>query len=84
MAEGGAGETVATVKADERITIIVCQDILICIFQNVGTHIFIYSYHLFKYYRTNYDKQYFICKVLKALILLVFLAFYLYFNDCRK
>ena len=40
MAEGGAGETVATVKADERITIIVCQDILICIFQNVGTHIF--------------------------------------------
>ena len=39
MAEGGAGETVATVKADERITIIVCQDILICIFQNVGTHI---------------------------------------------
>ena len=42
MAEGGAGETVATVKADERITIIVCQDILICIFQNVGTHIFAY------------------------------------------
>ena len=46
MAEGGVGETVATVKADERITIIVCQDILICIFQNVGTHnLFIHIIH---------------------------------------
>ena len=56
MAEGGAGETVATVKADERITIIVCQDILICIFQNVGTHkLFIHIIHSFIYYRTNHD-----------------------------
>ena len=84
MAKGGAGEPVATVKADERITIIIDQVILICIFQNVGTHIFVYSYHSFRYYRTNYDMQYFTCKVLKPLILLGLLAFYLYFNDCRK
>ena len=43
MAEGGTREPVATVEADERIKVkIVYPDVLIYIFQNVGTHIFAY------------------------------------------
>lgn len=43
MAEGGTREPVATVEADERIKVkIVYPDVLIYIFQNVGTHIFTY------------------------------------------
>ena len=58
MAESRAGEPVATIKADERITIIIAQVFLICIFQNVGTHLFAYIIFLYISNMARYDVYY--------------------------